>query len=104
LRRQPELEQAAKPALIGVHLDKGENGRLIQSGVRLESKAEIAQISGHRRPVAAARISIPARSRSETKTLSGRFLSRLSSTFCLSTVSAFSFPARIFERDRAAEP
>ncbi len=47
LSRQPELEQAAQAALIGVHLDKSENGLLIQGGVRLKSKPEIAQIGGH---------------------------------------------------------
>ena len=45
--------------------------------------------------MAAARVSISARSRSETKTLSGRFLSRLSSTFHTGMASALSFPARV---------
>ena len=48
MRRQPELEQAAEPALIGVYLEKRENGLVIQGGVRLKSKPEIAQIGGHR--------------------------------------------------------
>ncbi len=30
LPRQPELEQAAQPPLIGVHLEKDENGLVIQ--------------------------------------------------------------------------
>ena len=47
MARQPELEQAAKPALIGVHLEKGENGLLIQGRVRLKSKPEISEIGGH---------------------------------------------------------
>ena len=47
LSPKPKLEQAAKPALIGVHLEKGKNGLLIQGRVRLKSKPEISEISGH---------------------------------------------------------
>ena len=38
MARQPELEQAAQPTLIGVHPEEGENGLVIQGRVRLKSK------------------------------------------------------------------
>ena len=93
--RQPELEQAAKPSLISVHLEKGENGLLIQGGVRLKSKPEIAQIGGHRQARGGG-----ARFNFRALALGDDHLEvpvPLAALLPLpdGTVSAFSFPARV---------
>ena len=88
--RQPELEQATEPALIGVHLEEGEKRLLIQSGVRLESKPEISEIGRHGQTGGdGARFDLG------TLALGDDFLSRLSSTFRASMASAPSFTARV---------